>query len=172
MITRHLFIRFAAAAAALGLGTAALAQDSFPNKEIRLVVPWNPGGSNDIAARALADILMKKGVRVIVENVPGATGSIGMQKVANAPADGYTIGMGTSSTLALIAQRLTPLRSEQFAPIARVTSDPLTLLVPANSPTGTLEAFLANLKKNSGKVWNTKCELGQIACSGDLGGSS
>ncbi|MBU6194719.1 MAG: tripartite tricarboxylate transporter substrate binding protein [Burkholderiales bacterium] len=152
MITRHLFIRFAAAAAALGLGTAALAQDSFPNKEIRLVVPWNPGGSNDIAARALADILMKKGVRVIVENVPGATGSIGMQKVANAPADGYTIGMGTSSTLALIAQRLTPLRSEQFAPIARVTSDPLTLLVPANSPTGTLEAFLANLKKNSGKV--------------------
>ena len=152
MITRHLFIRFAAAAAALGLGTAALAQDSFPNKEIRLVVPWNPGGSNDIAARALADILMKKGVRVIVENVPGATGSIGMQRVANAPADGYTIGMGTSSTLALIAQRLTPLRSEQFAPIARVTSDPLTLLVPANSPTGTLEAFLANLKKNSGKV--------------------
>lgn len=152
MITRHLFIRFAAAAAALGLGTAALAQDSFPNKEIRLVVPWNPGGSNDIAARALADILMKKGVRVIVENVPGATGSIGMQKVANAPADGYTIGMGTSSTLALIAQRLTPLRSEQFAPIARVTSDPLTLLVPANSPTGTLEAFLANLKRNSGKV--------------------
>lgn len=152
MITRHLFIRFAAAAAALGLGTAALAQDSFPNKEIRLVVPWNPGGSNDIAARALADILMKKGVRVIVENVPGATGSIGMQKVANAPADGYTIGMGTSSTLALIAQRLTPLRSEQFAPIARVTSDPLTLLVPANSPTGTLEAFLSNLKKNSGKV--------------------
>lgn len=152
MISRHLFLRCAAAAAALTLSAAAFAQDTFPSKEIRLVVPWNPGGSNDIAARALADILMKKGVRVIVENVPGATGSIGMQKVANAPADGYTIGMGTSSTLALIAQRLTPLRSEQFAPIARVTSDPLTLLVPANSPSGTLDAFLANVKKNPGKV--------------------
>ena len=153
MISRHCFLRCATAAAvALTVGTATFAQDAFPNKEIRLVVPWNAGGSNDIAARALADVLMKKGVRVIVDNVPGATGSIGMQKVANAPADGYTIGMGTSSTLALIAQGLTPLKSEQFTPIARVTTDPLTLLVPANSPLGTLDAFVANVKKNPGKV--------------------
>jgi len=153
MISRHRFLRCAtAAAAALTIGAAAFAQDTFPSKEIRLVVPWNAGGSNDIAARALADILMKKGVRVIVDNVPGATGSIGMQKVANAPADGYTIGMGTSSTLSLIAQGLTPLRSEQFTPIARVTTDPLTLLVPANTPLGTLDAFIAHVKKNPGKV--------------------
>ena len=153
MISRHCFLRCAtAAAAALTVGAAAFAQDTFPSKEIRLVVPWNAGGSNDIAARTLADILMKKGVRVIVDNIPGATGSIGMQKVANAPADGYTIGMGTSSTLALIAQGLTPLKSEQFTPIARVTTDPLTLLVPANSPLGTLDAFVAHVKKNPGKV--------------------
>ena len=153
MISRHRFLRCATAVAvALTFGAAAFAQDTFPSKEIRLVVPWNAGGSNDIAARALADILMKKGVRVIVDNVPGATGSIGMQKVANAPADGYTIGMGTSSTLALMAQGLTPLKSEQFTPIARVTTDPLTLLVPANSPLGTLEAFVAHVKKNPGKV--------------------
>lgn len=153
MITRHRFLRCATAAAtALTVGAAAFAQDTFPSKEIRLVVPWNAGGSNDIAARALADILMKKGVRVIVDNVPGATGSIGMQKVANAPADGYTIGMGTSSTLALMAQGLTPLKSEHFTPIARVTTDPLTLLVPTNSPLGTLDAFVANVKKNPGKV--------------------
>jgi tripartite-type tricarboxylate transporter receptor subunit TctC len=153
MISRHRLLRCAtAAAAALTVGAAAFAQDTFPSKEIRLIVPWNAGGSNDIAARALADILMKKGVRVIVDNVPGATGSIGMQKVANAPADGYTIGMGTSSTLALMAQGLTPLKSEQFTPIARVTTDPLTLLVPANSPLGTLDAFAAHVKKNPGKV--------------------
>lgn len=153
MISRHRFLRCAAAAAAaLTVGTATYAQDTFPSKEIRLVVPWNAGGSNDIAARALADVLMKKGVRVIVDNVAGATGSIGMQKVANAPADGYTIGMGTSSTLALMAQGLTPLKSEQFAPIARVTSDPLTLLVPVGSPLGTLDAFLAQVRKNPGKV--------------------
>jgi tripartite-type tricarboxylate transporter receptor subunit TctC len=153
MISRHrLLLCATVAAAALTAGTAAFAQDTFPSKEIRLVVPWNAGGSNDIAARALADILMKKGVRVIVDNVPGATGSIGMQKVANAPADGYTIGMGTSSTLALMAQGLTPLKSEQFTPIARVTTDPLTLLVPANGPLGTLDAFVAHVKKNPGKV--------------------
>ena len=153
MITRHrLLLCATVAAAALTAGAAAFAQDTFPSKEIRLVVPWNAGGSNDIAARSLADVLMKKGVRVIVDNVPGATGSIGMQKVANAPADGYTIGMGTSSTLALMAQGLTPLKSEQFTPIARVTTDPLTLLVPANGPLGTLDAFVAHVKKNPGKV--------------------
>lgn len=153
MLSRHRFLRCAAAAAlALTVGPAALAQDTFPNKEIRFVVPWNAGGSNDIAARALAEILMKKGVRVVVDNVPGATGAIGMQRVASAPPDGYTVGMGTSSTLAVIAQGLTPLKSEQFTPIARVTSDPLTLLVPAGSPLGTIEAFLAEVKKNPGKI--------------------
>jgi tripartite-type tricarboxylate transporter receptor subunit TctC len=141
------------AAAALGLGSApAAADDTFPNKEIRFVVPWNAGGSNDIAARQLAQLASEQGVKVVVENVPGATGSIGMTKVANAEPDGYTIGMGTSSTLALIAQGLTPLKNEQFAPIARVTLDPLILLVPASAPYGTLDAFMAHLKKNPGKV--------------------
>ena len=125
---------------------------NFPSKEIRFVVPWNAGGSNDIAARALAQLAAEQGVRVIVENVPGATGSIGMSKVANAEPDGYVIGMGTSSTLALMAQNLTPLRNEQFAPIARVTVDPLVLLVPSNGPAATLEGFISHLKKNPGKV--------------------
>ena len=131
----------------------AAAQDAFPNKEIRLVVPWNAGGSNDIAARQLAAILAEDGVKLIVENVPGATGSIGMTKVANAEPDGYTVGMGTSSTLALIAQGLTPLKNEQFAPIARVTLDPLVLLVPVGAPYAKdLDTFLDYVKKNPGKV--------------------
>ncbi|WP_157268229.1 tripartite tricarboxylate transporter substrate binding protein [Azohydromonas aeria] len=130
----------------------ATAADKFPGKEIRLVVPWNAGGSNDIAARALAQLVAEQGVQVIVDNVPGATGSIGMTKVATAAPDGYTIGMGTSSTLALMAQGLTPLRNEQFAPIARVTTDPLLLLVPAGGPAGNLEGFMDQLRKNPGKV--------------------
>lgn len=131
---------------------AAVAADPFPSKEIRFVIPWNAGGSNDISARQLAQLAAEDGVKLIVENVPGATGSIGMTKVANAEPDGYTIGMGTSSTLALIAQGLTPLKNEQFAPIARVTTDPLILLVPAGSPHKDLESFLAHVKKNPGKV--------------------
>jgi tripartite-type tricarboxylate transporter receptor subunit TctC len=142
--------------AAIALGAtcfAAAAQDSFPSKEIRLVVPWNAGGSNDIAARQLSAILAEEGIKLLVENVPGATGSIGMTKVANAEPDGYTIGMGTSSTLALIAQGLTPLKNEQFAPIARVTLDPLVLLVPVGAPYAKdLDTFLDYVKKNPGKV--------------------
>jgi tripartite-type tricarboxylate transporter receptor subunit TctC len=124
----------------------------FPTKEIKLIVPWNVGGSNDISARQLSKILADEGVTVVVDNVAGATGTIGMTKVANAEPDGYTIGMGTSSTLAMIAQGLTPLKNDQFAPIARVTTDQLLLLVPKDGPTKDLDSFEAMVKKNPGKI--------------------
>ena len=123
-----------------------------PNREIRLVVPWNVGGSNDISARQLSKILASDGITLVVENVAGATGTIGMTRVANANPDGYTIGMGTSSTLAMIAQGLTPLKNDQFAPIARVTTDQLLLLVPAASPAKDIDSFEAMVKKNPGKI--------------------
>jgi len=124
----------------------------FPAKEIKLIVPWNVGGSNDISARLISKILADEGITVVVDNVAGATGTIGMTKVANAEPDGYTIGMGTSSTLAMIAQGLTPLKNEQFAPIARVTTDQLLLLVPKDGPAKDLESFEALIKKNPGKI--------------------
>ena len=151
-VSRRLAAGLIGTVAVLCASAPAWAADPFPAKEIRFIVPWNAGGSNDIAARALAQLAAEQGVRVIVENVPGATGSIGLTKVANAEPDGYTIGMGTSSTLALIAQNLTHLRNEQFAPIARVTIDPLILLVPAGGPVTSLESFIALLKKNPGKL--------------------
>ena len=104
MVLKSSVARFSAkllgAAALFATCLAAVAADPFPSKEIRLIVPWNAGGSNDISARALSQLAAEDGVKVIVENVPGATGAIGMTKVANAEPDGYTIGMGTSSTLA------------------------------------------------------------------------
>ena len=136
-----------------GITSTAYAQSSdFPNREIRLVVPWNVGGSNDISARQLSKILASDGITLVVENVAGATGTIGMTRVANANPDGYTIGMGTSSTLAMIAQGLTPLKNDQFAPIARVTTDQLLLLVPAASPAKDIDGFEAMVKKNPGKI--------------------
>ena len=131
--------------------SSAIAAD-FPTKEIKLVVPWNVGGSNDISARLISKILADEGITVVVDNVAGATGTIGMTKVANAEPDGYTIGMGTSSTLAMIAQGLTPLKNEQFAPIARVTTDQLLLLVPKDGPVKDLDSFEAMIKKKPGKV--------------------
>ena len=136
-----------------GITSTAYAQSSdFPNREIRLVVPWNVGGSNDISARQLSKILASDGITLVVENVAGATGTIGMTRVANANPDGYTIGMGTSSTRAMIAQGLTPLKNDQFAPIARVTTDQLLLLVPAASPAKDIDSFEAMVKKNPGKI--------------------
>ena len=136
-----------------GITSTAYAQSSdFPNREIRLVVPWNVGGSNDISARQLSKILASDGITLVVENVAGATGTIGMTRVANANPDGYTIGMGTSSTLAMIAQGLTLLKNDQFAPIARVTTDQLLLLVPAASPAKDIDSFEAMVKKNPGKT--------------------
>lgn len=140
--------------AALGLtaGLTSLSSAQYPDREVRWVIPWNAGGSNDIMARFLQPILAKEGLRVVVENVPGGTGAIGMGQVATARPDGYTVGMGTSSTLSIIAQGKAPLKNEQFTHIIRVSVDPLILVVPAKSPHKTLDDFMAHLKANDGKV--------------------
>ena len=148
MLTRRSIL----AAPAVLAASKALAQGTSSNREVLFIVPWNAGGSNDIMMRQLQPILKEQGVSIIIENAVGATGSIGLRRVAAAEPDGYTVGMGTSSTLALMAQGKTPLRNDQFTHIARVSVDPLMLLVPASSPHRTIEDFIAHLKKNPGKV--------------------
>ena len=141
----------AAAIAAVIPFVAHSADADFPKRDIQFVIPWNAGGSNDIAARQLQNIMQQQAnVNLIVENVPGATGSIGMTRVARAQPDGYTVGMGTSSTLAQIAQKLTPLQNDQFTPIARASVDPLILLVHNEHPAKDLKSFLAHMKQNPG----------------------
>ncbi len=150
MITRRIF---GGALLLIGIAaTAADAQSPFPTHEITFIVPWNAGGSNDILARGLQPLLKEKGINLIIENQPGATGAIGLRRVAAATPDGYTLGMGTTSTLAYMAQGKTPLKNNQFTHIARVSTDPLMLLVPESSPYKTLEDFIAHMKKNPGSV--------------------
>jgi tripartite-type tricarboxylate transporter receptor subunit TctC len=132
--------------------TAGLAQSNFPQRDITLIVPWNAGGSNDVAARALDPLLREHGIKIVIENVVGATGTIGMRRVASAAPDGYTIGMGTSSTLALIAQGKTPLKNTDFTHLARVSTDPLMLLVSSNAPQKSLDDFIGFMKQNPDKV--------------------
>ncbi len=150
MITRRMFC--GGALALLSTKMPALAASQFPDREITFIVPWNAGGSNDIMARALQPLLKDSGVSIIVENQPGATGAIGMRRVATSTPDGYTVGMGTSSTLAYAAQGRTQLRNEQFTHIALVSTDPNLLLVPESSPIKTIEEFLDHMKKNPGSV--------------------
>ena len=132
--------------------TASHAQPAFPQRDITFIVPWNAGGSNDVAARALDPLLREQGIRIVIENVVGATGVIGMRRVASATPDGYTLGMGTSSTLALIAQNKAPLKNADFTHIARVSTDPLMLLVSSKAPQKSLEDFIGYMKGNPDKV--------------------
>jgi tripartite-type tricarboxylate transporter receptor subunit TctC len=132
--------------------TASYAQPAFPQRDITFIVPWNAGGSNDVAARALDPILREQGIKIVIENVVGATGVIGMRRVASAAPDGYTLGMGTSSTLALIAQNKAPLKNADFTHIARVSTDPLMLLVSSKAPQKSLEDFIGYMKANPDKV--------------------
>ena len=148
-------LTIAAAALLAGPGnvsTPAFAQSDYPSREVRWIIPWNPGGSNDIMARFLQPILAREGLNTVIENVPGGTGAIGMGQVATAKPDGYTIGNGTSSTLAVIAQDLAPLENDQFTHIIRLSVDPLMLVVRGDAEADTLEAFLQTMKDKPGEV--------------------
>jgi tripartite-type tricarboxylate transporter receptor subunit TctC len=134
------------------LSTTASHAQNFPQRDITFIVPWNAGGSNDVAARALDPILREHGIKIVIENVVGATGTIGMRRVASAAPDGYTLGMGTSSTLALIAQGKTPLKNTDFTHLARVSTDPLLLLVSSKAPQKSLDDFIGHMKSNPDKV--------------------
>ncbi|MBV9891009.1 MAG: tripartite tricarboxylate transporter substrate binding protein [Rhizobacter sp.] len=150
MISRRQLI--AAAAASTFAGARARAADSFPDHEITFVVPWGAGGSNDILARELQPLLREQGVNIVIENQVGATGAIGLRRVATSKPDGYTLGMGTSSTVAYMAQGKTPLRNSMFTSIARVSTDPLLLLVPGEGPIADLDGFIAFAKAHPDKL--------------------
>ena len=145
---------------ALVLGGAALAapafSQSYASHPVRLVVPFTPGGSSDVLARAIATELGRSlGQPVVIENVPGAGGSLGAEKVAKSPADGYTLLMGHIGTLAVnpaLYPKLgyDPVRS--FAPVAWVARVPNILVVNAAVPAKDLKEFVALAKAKPGQL--------------------
>jgi tripartite-type tricarboxylate transporter receptor subunit TctC len=149
---RSLFACAVFALACSAIGSTAIAGSDFPQREITFIVPWNAGGSNDVLARGLQPLLREQGFNIVIENITGATGANGLRRVATAAPDGYTLGMGTSSTLAVMVQKKVPLQSDQFTNIARVSTEPLMLLVPAAGPYQTLDAFIEHMKKTPGGV--------------------
>jgi tripartite-type tricarboxylate transporter receptor subunit TctC len=134
----------------------AAAQDKYPVKPIRLIVPWTPAGTVDIVARQLAERMSAKmGVPVIVENKPGATGQIGSQAVINAQPDGYTL-LVMSATVHTVSPNMSksfpfdPV--DDFTPISEVVSFPYVMVVPASSPYRTVADLANAAKKNPGKI--------------------
>jgi tripartite-type tricarboxylate transporter receptor subunit TctC len=138
-----------------GAGTAQ-AQANWPNRPIHLVVPFTPGGSTDILARSIGLELTKAwGQPVVIDNVPGAGGSIGADKVAKAPADGYTLLMGHIGTLAVTPSIYPSLPYDpvkSFAPVAWVARVPNVLAVHPSVPARTLAELLALARSQPGRL--------------------
>ncbi|HEY9278476.1 MAG TPA: tripartite tricarboxylate transporter substrate-binding protein [Eoetvoesiella sp.] len=140
--------------AAAAFSSTALAQ-GYPNRALKLIIPFPPGGTTDLIGRAFADEIGKvMGQPVVVENKGGASGSIGAEAIARSPADGYTIGLSSASGFA-IHPACNPKVSydsiKDFAPITRLASSPHVMLVNPAFPAKNYQEFLAILKANPGK---------------------
>lgn len=157
--------------ALLALGGPALAQSKFPEGPIRMIVPFAPGGGVDSAARLIAKQLgTNLSVAVVVENKPGANGSVGGKFVQSAAPDGQTL-LFSASTQALVKQVMAappydPLTD--FAPVARVGEAPLLMVISPNLPQSRLGEVIAAAKQNPDKWTAALPALGAAAHLGTL----
>jgi tripartite-type tricarboxylate transporter receptor subunit TctC len=145
--------------ALLAFAIAALAPSSwaaYPERAITLIVPWAPGGSTDILARAIAEQLTKSmGQPIVVDNRAGASGNIGSNVVAKARPDGYTLLVGSMSTHAMNPALMSnmPFKgADDFTPIALVANVINTMVVHPSVPAKNLREFIAYAKANPGKL--------------------
>lgn len=155
MLSRRL-----AALALLGAGLSlvsplALASEPWPTKAIRIVVPYAPGGIGDIVARMIQPVLQDELKQpVIIENKPGAAGSLGTEFVAKAAPDGYTLllALAAPQTLNQYIFKVGYDGVKDFAPITLINTNPLVLMVNPSLPVNNFKEFVAYAKANPGKL--------------------
>ena len=136
----------------------ATAQEAYPNRPITMVVPFPPGGVADLTARPVAaamEKVLKNPVGVV--NKQGAAGAVGMQSVAVAKPDGYTLLLALSSISIIpeadkLFNRPPAFTVDQFAPIALISADPTILVVPADKPWKTAKDFIDDARKRPGQI--------------------
>jgi tripartite-type tricarboxylate transporter receptor subunit TctC len=143
----------------LGIGVADVhaqaAPTAYPERTVRIIVPFPAGGATDIVARALAERMSAAWKQpVIIENVAGATGAIGAAQAARAPKDGYTLiaGVGTTTAiLKVLRSKLTFDPINDFAPTSLITVFPNILVVRNDFPAGSVKELIEAVKANPGK---------------------
>jgi tripartite-type tricarboxylate transporter receptor subunit TctC len=143
----------AAGMAAL-LCTQAVAQDPYPNRPLKLIVPFPAGGSTDVLARTIGQKLQESwGQATLVENRPGAGGTLGNNFVAKAPPDGYTVLIAISSMIQQpwLMDKLPYDPLKDLVPVTMIARSPSILVVPLDSPANNLQSFVAMVKRHPGK---------------------
>ncbi|OZI41408.1 ABC transporter substrate-binding protein [Bordetella genomosp. 5] len=170
MQRRNVILGLSLAAAVLASPFAAgvaHAQDSYPNKPIRLIVPFPPGGTTDIVGRLFADKLTKElGQTVVVENRGGAGGSIGSAFVASSAPDGYVLGIATVSTHGInpaIYHNLPFDAEKDFSPISNLAAVPNVMTVNPKVQAKSMADFVALAKKEPGKLTYASAGNGSVS---------
>jgi tripartite-type tricarboxylate transporter receptor subunit TctC len=150
----------------LALAPAGARAQDFPNRVITLVAPFPPGGPSDTTARLLIGPMSQSlGQQVIVENVTGAGGVIGSNRVAKAAPDGYTLeisGSGTHAAAEYLNKDL-PYHSTDFTQIGLINTSPVVVVAKSSVPAETLKDFVAYVKANEGKLTEADAGVGSIS---------
>jgi tripartite-type tricarboxylate transporter receptor subunit TctC len=131
----------------IGLSSVTHAQGAYPNKAIRLIVPYTPGGVTDTSARLIADQMSKRlGQQIIVENKPGASGNIGTSQVAQADPDGYTLLLGFDGTMVINPHVFAsvPFDSvKDFAPVGKIGDADLVIVAHPSVKANNIKELIA-----------------------------
>lgn len=153
--TRRHVLQWGLTAGVAAVSTGARGQDRYPTRPIRLIVPFAAGGSTDVAGRLVAQHLGQHlGTSVYIENKGGAAGVLGCVEAARAPADGYTLLMGTTGTHAINPTSMVRPAYDavkDFTPVAFVGTQPMSICVHPSVPVETLSDLIALLRANPGK---------------------
>jgi tripartite-type tricarboxylate transporter receptor subunit TctC len=154
---RKASLLLAAAVSAFAFAHApASAQAAYPNKPMRIIVPFSPGGATDTLARMMGQKLTEAwGQPVVIENKPGAGGNIGADAGAKAAPDGYTLTLAAAGFMAVnpsVYTKMTYDPAKDFAPLTLLVKAPLLLVVNPKVPVNNIQEFMAYVKANPGKV--------------------
>src|ERR1041385_2121578 len=156
IISRLMLGVVAGAALAAGLAAQGAAQTKYPDHPVKVVVGFSAGGGTDVAARVIAQKLTEAtGQTFVVENRPGASGLIGSEQVAKSPADGYTIMVGSQTTLAVAPALYKKFQLDvvkDLTGIAMIGISPLVAVVNANSPIKSIKDLIAEAKARNGTM--------------------